>query len=147
MTLLRPDWADCCVPMRIDISLESEGPLNPEEALGHISITGDDGAEIQSRNIWVDDWLAALLEGVQALSRGQGRYAADIVTESYPLIFKSSGQSFSISFAGATVTGYDFGKFQLHLKTIIRRVLDEFEDGQEMSPGGFWVLLERYSTE
>jgi hypothetical protein len=133
--------------MQIDIALESEESPNPEEALGHILISGDEGAEIRSRDIWVDDWLMALVEGVQALSRGEREFSSDIVTESHPLVLRSSGRVFSLSVAGATVRGYDLGKFQLHLKEVVSRVLDEFGESPGFRPDSFWAQLERYAKE
>ena len=133
--------------MRLNVTLDYEEPLNLEEALGHIKVADDSGNLIRGSNVWVDDWFMALVEGVQALSRGEREYMSDIVSESYPLIFRFSGQGFSISFADATVAGDDLHNFELHLKAVIRQVLGEFGDNPEIHPDSFWVQLERYAKE
>jgi DNA invertase Pin-like site-specific DNA recombinase len=89
----------------------------------------------------------ALVESVQALSRGDREYTSDIVTESCPLIFRSSSQGVSILFADAAVAGNDLRSFELRLKAIIRQVLSEFGDDSEIPSDSFWAQLERYAKE
>ena len=131
--------------MQINVTLDAEVLLNPEEALGHILISDDDGGEISGQDVWVDDWLMALVEGVQALSRGEQEFASEIMSEPHPLIFKSYGRGLSISFAGKSVVGDDLHVFGRELKAEIRRVMSEFGEGAEFRPDSFWVELRQYA--
>lgn len=133
--------------MEVIVTLDYEEPLDPEGALGHIKIVGDAGEVIRDNNVYVDDWLVALVEGAQALSRGEREHVSDIQSEPHPLTFRSSGQGFSISYADAEVSGGDLGSFQLHLKDVIRRVTGEFGDEFVFAPDSFWSQLERYAKE
>jgi hypothetical protein len=68
--------------IELNVALDYEEPLNLEEALGDIKIVCGFDDVIRGSSVWVDDWLMALVEGVQALSRGDREYTSDIVTES-----------------------------------------------------------------
>ena len=133
--------------MEVIVTVDNEEPLDLEGALGHIKIVGDAGAVIRDSNVYVDDWLVGLAEGVQAISRGESEHASDIISEPYPLIFRSCGQGFSVSYADAKVSGVDIGNFQIHLKAVIRRVLGEFGGDLVFAPDSFWAQLERYAKE
>jgi hypothetical protein len=58
--------------IELNVALDYEEPLNLEEALGDIKIVCGFDDVIRGSSVWVDDWLMALVEGVQALTVATG---------------------------------------------------------------------------
>jgi hypothetical protein len=134
------------LPMQINVTFDPEGPLplDPEEALGNIVITDETGSEIRQENIWVDDWLAALINGVEALGRGEEGFSADIQSESNPIVFKSQGERFSLSFADTALIG-SLTEFRSDLKQGVQKMLAAFDPDVSFRPESFWEQLQVFA--
>jgi hypothetical protein len=117
-------------------------PLDPKEALGN---TDDTGSEILQDNIWVDDWLVALVNGVEALQRGEKSFSADIQSESNPIVFASQGERFSLSFANTTLIG-NLSEFRNDLKQGIQKLLAAFDPDVSFRPDSFWAQLQGFAV-
>ena len=132
--------------MRLDVTLdpENELPLDPEEALGNIAITDETGLEIRQENIWVDDWLAALVNGVEALERGEGSFFAEIQSEADPMVFESKGERFSLSVADTTLIGSP-SAFRSDLKQGVQKMLAAFDPDVGFRPDSFWAQLQIFA--
>ena len=130
----------------IDVTLETEDPrtLEPEEALGNIIITDEKGAIIRQKNIWVDDWLAALVNGAEALGNGEKTFSADIQSEPNPILFQAEGKHVALSFANATVTG-DLTEFRSALRKTVRQTLAAFHSDVRFHPDSFWAQLQQFA--
>jgi hypothetical protein len=133
--------------MLINVTLNARDPLplDPEEALGSIMITDETASEIRQENIWVDDWLAALVNGVEALGRGEGKFSAEVESESKPIVFESDGESFSLSFADNIARG-SLPEFRRDLKTAVREMLAAFNADVSLRPDSFWAKLREFAT-
>ena len=132
--------------MQVNVTLDPENahPLDPEEALGKIAITDESGSEIRHENIWVDDWLAALVNGVEALERGEESFSADIQSESNPIVFESKGERFSLSLADTTLIG-SLSAFRSDLKQSIQKMLAAFDPAVSFRPDSFWAQLQIFA--
>ncbi len=131
--------------MQIHVALDREIELNAEEALGSIVISDDTGAEIRQENIWIDDWLAALIDGVEALLKGERSFSAEIQSESPPLVFESQGEDFSLAFAASRVCG-KMSEFHSGLKRVAHLTLNEFEQEMPFRADSFWAQIQKFAS-
>lgn len=132
--------------MQVNVTLDRENalPLDPEETLGNIAITDETGCRIRQENIWVDDWLAALVNGVEALGRGEESFSADIESEASPIVFGLQGELFSLSFAETTLTG-SLSAFRNDLKKGVQKMLAAFEPDVCFRPDSLWAQLQIFA--
>jgi hypothetical protein len=133
-------------PMQIRVTLDPENPppLDPEETLGNIVITDETGSEIRQENIYVDDWLAALVNGVEALGRGEENFSAEIQSEANPILFESRCERLSLSFADTTLIG-SFSAFRSDLRKAVQKILAAFEPDISFRPDSFWAQLQVFA--
>jgi hypothetical protein len=127
--------------MNVTLNPEDPLPLDPED----IMITDGTGAELHRQNIWVDDWLAALVNGVEALGRSEETFSAEVQSESDPIVFQWEGERFSLSFADTTVTG-SLDEFRSDLKKAVQRMLAAFDPNVSFHPDSFWAQLQKFAS-
>lgn len=134
------------LPMQMNVTFDPENalPLDAEQALGNIVIIDETGSEIRQENIWVDDWLAALVNGVEALRKGKESFSADIQSESNPLVFELQGERFSLSFAETTLIG-SLSAFRSDLQKGVQKMLAAFEPDISFRPDSFWAQLKVFA--
>jgi hypothetical protein len=131
--------------MHIIVHLDKEEPLDPSEALANVELLGDYGDAILDLDVWVDDWLLALMEGAQALDQGKANYTAQIITETHPLVFGSIGQEFTITYDQSRIKVDSLSQFHQELKLAINSAIEEFGSNQMFSPESLWRELKRYA--
>jgi hypothetical protein len=90
--------------MEIRFDLEPVDATDPNDIDPVGTIVLIEGAQrLDEQYVYLDSWLAALLEGAEGLAE-RDRVEVDLIEEPQPLIFERKQEAVSISFKGKSIT-------------------------------------------
>ncbi|MGI0479279.1 hypothetical protein ACN4EE_00660 [Geminocystis sp. CENA526] len=111
--------------MKILFSLDREEKIDPNDALGDIIISSDDG-EISVRSTYLDSWFSALIEGYDSLQKNQN-IKIDIIEEPESITFERLFNKFKISYGKQHITFKKIEDFYQCLSITIKDFMQQFE--------------------
>jgi hypothetical protein len=108
------------------IELDEEEPLDADEALGCIEIRDGAGNGFREADVWVDDWLRALIEGTEILKSRTTVVHVEIDSEPYPLVLSNKAGGLSVGYKEMFGQGNSLTEFTNELKRVSREVIGQF---------------------
>jgi hypothetical protein len=110
--------------MHLYYDLDDDPEILDEDSLtGYLSLCSG-GSQIEEHDVFLDSWLAALVEGLAAVEAGE-EAAVEIEEEVYPLVFEPAEDGFRLSYGGDGVTIPSTREFRELLKATCRFFLLE----------------------
>lgn len=82
--------------------LDKEGGVDSGSLIGRMVIAGF-GGRIDESDVYLDSWLAALIEGVSAAERGE-RKTVEMLEEPVALSFEPMGEGFRLTYGADILT-------------------------------------------
>ena len=113
--------------MNFDFALDKEYEINLEGLSGEFKIIGDDNNIIQESNVYIDDWLNALVEGFIILEseNSNQRIEMDLESEPDPLELELRGEFLTIIYKNNSVKVNSFQEAKTKLKNKISLIFNE----------------------
>ncbi len=113
--------------MNFDFALDKEYEINLEGLSGEFKIIGDDNNIIQESNVYIDDWLNALVEGFKILEseNSKQRIEMDLESEPDPLELELRGEFLTIIYKNNSVKVNSFQEAKTKLKNKISLIFNE----------------------
>ena len=113
--------------MNFDFALDKDYEINLEGLSGEFKIIGDDNNIIQESNVYIDDWLNALVEGFKILEseNSNQRIEMDLESEPDPLELELRGEFLTIIYKNNSVKVNSFQEAKTKLKNKISLIFNE----------------------
>ncbi len=113
--------------MNFDFALDKDYEINLEGLSGEFKIIGDDNNIIQESNVYIDDWLNALVEGFKILEseNSNQRIKMDLESEPDPLELELRGEFLTIIYKNNSVKVNSFQEAKTKLKNKISLIFNE----------------------
>ena len=113
--------------MKITVTPYADNPEpDPTDPLGLIRIQDDDGKELSVGSACMDEWLSALISGLNAIETGASGLQVDIDSERDPLMWFSDSQTATFTFQGRTIVIRDVEAFRQELRRSALEITDKY---------------------
>jgi hypothetical protein len=116
--------------MKIEWTLYEEEGIDPDDPLGTIVLSDDEGNEIRQEATYLDSWFEALIEGLRSLQAGEEE-AVEILEEPDPLEFRMVNDGVEIRHDLAQIKGGSLSEFE----EMLQRELDRFLEVMRLHEG------------
>jgi len=114
-------------------TLDESEPIEPENPLGNISITGSSGS-FEERETFIDSFFEALAHGIQVLE-SRSEITVDLQDEPYTLVLARSGDGLRLRYRDKVVWFEDREVFAGQLRTAITKFLSRLDSSRAKPKG------------
>ena len=102
--------------LKIQVSFEKEGGVDPIDPSGEILISDEGGVRIWEKHVYLDSWLDALITGLKEVEAGKSA-SIDLVEEPVPIMIQPQNGGIKLTYRDTTVSVGSIEEFRRTLRS------------------------------